>query len=95
MKKEENIEISSWYDEFCLPGGYQHCGKQCGETGKYGGGTPINATDVCCRAHDRCWRNFGTNDPCCDKALIDCVKGHTTVAATSIRTFFKNNAARC
>jgi len=90
-------EIQAWWNgNGCLWGGYQHCGGNCGYPPRdHGGGTPINATDRCCVGHDRCWSNFGNNDPCCDKTLITCVKGHTTVAAVGIRIYFKNNANRC
>lgn len=35
--------------------------------------TTINSKDSCCRAHDRCWRNFGKGDKCCDKTLASCM----------------------
>ena len=79
--------MDSWTDG-CLPGGYQHCGGNCGYNMKYGGGKPINDTDVCCVAHDECWRVYGNWDACCDKEIVSCVKGHTTVAAVGIRAFF-------
>lgn len=60
----------SWPDG-CYPT-YKHCGKGCGDNGKYGGGTPKNALDTCCRTHDRCWANFGTNDCQCDCDFIKC-----------------------
>ncbi|GEN32525.1 hypothetical protein HNQ35_002827 [Cerasibacillus quisquiliarum] len=94
---KNGLGLSSWWNgDGCLPGGYQHCGGNCGyPPRKHGGGTPINATDRCCVGHDRCYANFGNNDPCCDKTLINCVKGHTTVAAAGIRIYFKRNASRC
>lgn len=36
------------------------------------GGTPINSLDICCRSHDRCYKNFGTDDSGCDKELASC-----------------------
>lgn len=92
----DKIEPTFWWlGDGCLPGGYQHCGGNCGYGLKHGGGTPINATDTCCVAHDRCWKVFGSKDACCDKHLVDCVKNHTTVAATGIRTYFGPNAKKC
>ncbi|WP_107839610.1 hypothetical protein [Metasolibacillus meyeri] len=79
---------------FCIPG-YQHCGPGCGYNKTFGGGAPINATDSCCVAHDRCWDNFGSWDPCCDKILLDCIKSHGTNAAALIRTTFYANAQKC
>lgn len=64
----------------CMPspskGLYKHCGPGCGDGLKYGGGTPINPVDTCCRAHDRCWKQFGKWDCKCDRILIDCAKKH-------------------
>jgi len=74
--------------EFCAPGGYKHCGKACGDGLKYGGGKPINATDTCCRAHDRCWKNFGNGDKGCNNQLVSCVKGHKTAVAAAIRAIW-------
>lgn len=64
----------NWPDG-CYPG-YKHCGKNCGDKGLYGGGTPKNPYDTCCRTHDRCWDNFGANDCGCDCRLIECAKGN-------------------
>lgn len=53
---------------------YKYCGAKC--TGVVGGvkyqATPINPLDSCCRAHDRCWDNFGKNDNLCDYDLYTC-----------------------
>gem|GEM_PF-3031778 len=87
---------SWWTGDGCMWGGYQHCGPNCGYPPRdHGGGPPINATDECCVGHDRCWAEFGSNDPCCDKDLIDCVAGHTTAVAAGIRLYFSNNASKC
>ncbi|KYD23937.1 hypothetical protein P9851_01730 [Geobacillus stearothermophilus] len=45
---------------------YKYCGAKCGS------GTPINALDRCCQAHDRCWANFGKGDDGCDYELYLC-----------------------
>lgn len=89
-----DIEPQGWFDG-CLPGGYQHCGGDCGYGSKYGGGRSINATDTCCISHDNCWGSFGRWDACCDKKLVLCVAGHPTVAATGIRNVFGPSALRC
>ncbi|MFC5559575.1 hypothetical protein ACFPN4_10815 [Ureibacillus thermophilus] len=68
-----------WIDgKFCLDDEdnnkeYNHCGPGCGDGMSLGGGTPINDIDKCCRAHDRCWKNFGKGDKCCDKTLASCI----------------------
>ena len=68
-----------WIDgKFCLDNEaagklYRHCGPGCGDNMGLGGGTPINSIDSCCRAHDRCWINFGNGDKCCDKTLASCI----------------------
>lgn len=64
------VYAQDWNDG-CFPT-YKHCGKNCGDKGKYGGGTPKNALDECCRMHDRCWEDFGPNDCQCDCDLIKC-----------------------
>lgn len=80
--EEGNDELAtqgySWGD-FCYPYyvmginiGYNHCGKQCGDNGYMGGGTPRNSMDECCRAHDRCYAAFGWGDCECDEILLDC-----------------------
>lgn len=57
---------------------YKHCGKNCGDGNKYGGGTPINDLDYCCRAHDRCYSNFGFDDCGCDSQLATCANTATS-----------------
>jgi len=82
--------------DFCLAGGYQHCGKGCGsfKGAIGGGGTPINATDRCCRTHDKCYSSTRKNR-CCDKDLINCIAGHKTAAATTISYVFAGPALLC
>ena len=82
--------------DFCLPGGYQHCGKGCGsfKGAVGGGGTPINATDRCCRTHDKCYSSTRKNR-CCDKDLVNCVAEHKTAAANTIRYVFGGPALLC
>lgn len=97
---EENnsdaITPLAWYDG-CAPGGYKHCGSNCGDEGKYGGGTPINATDTCCRGHDRCWSKFGKNDACCDKELLNCMAraGDGPIVKAIADAWFGGNAKKC
>lgn len=67
------IEPQYNWGDGCYPF-YKHCGRNCGDNGAYGGGTPINPYDTCCRTHDRCWANFGTNNCSCDCNLISCAK---------------------
>ncbi|MBD8591428.1 MULTISPECIES: hypothetical protein [Peribacillus] len=82
--------------EGCYPG-YRHCGKNCGDGKATGGGTPTDNLDVCCRAHDRCWSSFGSNDPCCDKNLISCSKAVSgdKLLKDLIVAYFSNNASKC
>ncbi|MGQ8873473.1 hypothetical protein [Paenibacillus sp. TSA_86.1] len=56
---------------------YKHCGKGCGDGSSSGGGTPINTLDYCCRAHDRCYSNFGFDDCGCDSELEKCSRTAT------------------
>ncbi|MGG3641514.1 hypothetical protein [Bacillus gobiensis] len=63
---------------------FRHCGKGCGDGGPVGGGTPINSYDNCCRAHDRCWATFGTNDCGCDCQLISCAKRYWYLAPLAL-----------
>lgn len=76
-----------WTSNGCLPGGYQHCGGNCGYTGDYGGGKPINETDRCCVIHDDCYRS-GITKCKCNNALVKCVKSHSTVASFGIVAYF-------
>lgn len=78
--------------DFCAPGGYQHCGKDCGYNGSRGGGAPINELDSCCIAHDRCWENIGAGDCTCDGYLNDCARKYRDrywVVANAIIAYFK------
>lgn len=63
---------------------YNHCGRNCGDTGNWGGGTPRNVYDTCCRTHDRCWANFGTNDCGCDCNLLACARRNWGVAPPAL-----------
>ncbi|WP_153834950.1 hypothetical protein [Gracilibacillus thailandensis] len=92
----DGISTQAWWtSDGCLPGGYQHCGGNCGYNLDHGGDDPINATDTCCVAHDRCYRVFGDNDNCCDKELVSCVEGHDTWAAVGIRAYFGPQGLLC
>ncbi|MEQ6357302.1 hypothetical protein ABNX05_22055 [Lysinibacillus sp. M3] len=93
-EKNQNL-LAWWNSNGCLPGGYQHCGGNCGYGSDHGGGKPINTTDTCCVAHDRCYSVFGYGDNCCDKELVSCVSGHTTAAAAGIRIIFGPQALFC
>lgn len=81
---------------FCLAG-YKHCGPGCGDGLKYGGGEPTNFLDACCRGHDRCWRNFGNWDPCCDANLVACaaLAPDSPIAKNWVMATFAANALRC
>ncbi len=76
-----------WTKDGCLPGGYQHCGGNCGYGLGHGGGKPINQTDSCCVIHDRCYKS-STRNCKCDKAIVTCVKHHKTTASVGIRVLF-------
>jgi hypothetical protein len=83
---------------FCLAGGYKFCGPGCGDGLTYGGGTPINAIDSCCRAHDRCYSVFGYGDHCCDQTIDNCAKANRSVAPTAadlIITAFHISGTSC
>lgn len=64
-------------DDFNKSHVYKHCGKACGDGSPTGGGTPINTLDYCCRAHDRCYANFGFDDCGCDAELESCSRTAT------------------
>ncbi|MFD0768951.1 hypothetical protein ACFQZ1_08515 [Bacillus sp. CGMCC 1.60114] len=92
------VKEEGWGIPFCLAGGYKHCGPGCGDGLTFGGGTPINAIDYCCRSHDRCWSQFGENDACCDKNLVSCAKANRSagpVASDLIVAWFSSNANKC
>ena len=78
---------------FCVQG-YNHCGPGCGDGLPKGGGAMVNATDSCCRSHDRCYKN-NLGVACCDKELVNCVSKHTTLTAAGIRSYFGASAKRC
>ncbi|MGG1338469.1 hypothetical protein ABE196_18770 [Bacillus subtilis] len=82
---------------FCLLG-YNHCGPNCGDGLKYGGGPASNPVDACCRAHDRCWKNFGSHDACCDAKILKCVRPYQVAypyAFNMITGWFAYNASKC
>ncbi|MGM0941279.1 MAG: hypothetical protein ACQEWU_09995 [Bacillota bacterium] len=90
----EKIEVKGIFD-FCLPGGYQYCGKGCGNcSGCSGGGSLKNKIDGCCFVHDDCYKKHHS-DRCdrCDWALVSCVQNDNSykegpIAADSITLFF-------
>ncbi|PRP56863.1 hypothetical protein C7B71_02645 [Bacillus halotolerans] len=93
-----------WIDgKFCLDNEkagkrYRHCGPGCGDGMGLGGGTPINGLDSCCRAHDRCWKNFGNGDKCCDKTLASCIdpyQGQDYATWLQINTYFQPRGWLC
>lgn len=89
--EEQVVPAAWWLGNGCLPGGYQHCGKNCGYNGTHGGKAPINQVDSCCVLHDRCYAN-GKNKKCkCDTLLRNCVAPWEKFywAATGILTYFK------
>lgn len=72
----EMIGTEAW-NEFCFDweaGGveYNHCGKQCGNWGKYGGGSMVNRIDSCCYMHDYCYKYDQQSEACCDEDLVYC-----------------------
>lgn len=88
----------NWGDG-CYPF-YRHCGRNCGDKGKYGGGAPRDPYDSCCRAHDRCWERFGTNDCGCDCQLLSCAKLNWRYAppvlhAVVLAYFPRKSTCRC
>ncbi|MBE2922894.1 hypothetical protein HPJ93_14680 [Anoxybacillus flavithermus] len=101
MNRENDVEAEDFPFSFCLvecAGTYRHCGPGCGDGMSKGGGTPINAIDSCCRAHDRCYANFGWGDDCCDKELVDCVTRNKSVdycAYIDIVAWFGGDADNC
>ncbi|MFD1608522.1 hypothetical protein [Oceanobacillus luteolus] len=67
---------------------YRHCGSNCGTTGDYGGGTPVNALDRCCASHDACWANFGSWDCDCDRNLVNCARNTSNAGSSRVANFF-------
>ncbi|MFN2747757.1 MULTISPECIES: hypothetical protein [Bacillus] len=84
----EDVSTQAWY-EGCLVFGdpatgfhhYKWCGAKCGS------GTPINALDRCCRAHDYCWANFGKGDDECDMNLYHCASKTSDPGWYMVATF--------
>ncbi|WP_079710294.1 hypothetical protein [Paraliobacillus ryukyuensis] len=70
--ESEDVEAMARFCLYDFPEFYNHCGPDCGDGLPLGGGTPINGLDTCCRAHDRCWREFGEGDCECDAILVGC-----------------------
>ncbi|PEZ06120.1 hypothetical protein CN330_27515 [Priestia megaterium] len=77
------VEAQYKWGDGCYPL-YKHCGRNCGDNGDYGGGTPKNPYDTCCRTHDRCWAAYGTNNCGCDCALISCAKKNWVYAPAAL-----------
>lgn len=88
-KEKKGVAITKawWTSNGCLPGGYQHCGGNCGYGLKHGGKKPINYTDSCCVLHDRCYGSKTKNCKC-DSMLIKCVRNEITWATFAIRLYF-------
>ncbi|MDY0393827.1 phospholipase [Virgibacillus halophilus] len=51
---------------FCLFPGYRWCGPGCS-----GPGTPVNAVDAACKAHDGCYRRPGMTRRVCDQQFMN------------------------
>lgn len=92
----ESIKAQGIFD-FCLAGGYQYCGKGCGDcSGCSGGGSIKNKVDGCCYVHDYCYKNNSTNRcSACDWDLVNCVQNDINyktgpIAADSITFFFSS-----
>lgn len=79
--------LAWWNSNGCMPGGYQHCGGNCGNTGDHGGGSPINQTDSCCVLHDDCYRS-GITRCKCDAMIVQCVRNHKTATGAAITAYF-------
>lgn len=93
---QEDLLVEIMYDPLsCIASGsccyfegqrYEHCGQSCGIYHNAGGGTPINAIDVCCRTHDREIRGKKGRDRCQPhRNLLDCMKGLKGPGDTTIR----------
>ena len=100
---KQSIQVEGSYTEFCMYSytkrkKYQHCGKQCGVFGKYGGGKLVNRIDGCCAIHDDCYKNKRRTKVCCDKALIKCAKNSMWDdydAYLAIKAYFNVSAQLC
>ncbi|MFT8323747.1 MAG: hypothetical protein ABF649_23210, partial [Bacillus sp. (in: firmicutes)] len=98
MEAKANWSIGTWCLRDKAGKFYKHCGPGCGDYNKTGGGTPINKIDECCRAHDRCWRNFGKGDNCCDKEIEICAaryKSQDPATYYQIALYFLPQGALC
>ncbi|MFD4704467.1 hypothetical protein ACFWM3_06335 [Gottfriedia sp. NPDC058432] len=88
LNQSNVLTAKYWFNKNgCLPGGYQHCGGNCGKTGDYGGGKAINYTDSCCKLHDDCYRS-GVKKCKCDTMLINCIRNESTIVSMAIRLYF-------
>lgn len=95
INKEDSNTLAFNPLDDCVPGGYQHCGRKCGKHSNKGGDGVLNETDSCCSTHDDCYHYNRKSIACCDRDLINCVAGHTTIAATAIRYTFGAQALAC
>ncbi len=90
----DDVEAAAGFCLYDFPEFYNHCGPDCGDGLSLGGGTPINGLDSCCRAHDRCWREFGEGDCECDARVVACALNYTDTYptnATAVIGWFSNN----
>lgn len=102
MNVQNEVSVQDWPTSGCalaprspqypsIPIYYNHCGPGCGDAYSLGGGTPRNTIDICCRAHDRCWANFGSGDCECNAEIVSCAAQNSSVdpeTATAIRAWF-------
>ncbi|MBY0065224.1 hypothetical protein [Priestia aryabhattai] len=98
----DSIEAEAWTD-FCFYWNekkkyYNHCGKSCGDHGKYGGGSMVNRIDGCCFNHDDCYyRNLKTK-ACCDYSLQRCASANRDVDYSmyyEIIAYYAKSASGC
>ncbi|WP_430789844.1 phospholipase [Virgibacillus flavescens] len=52
------------FPRFCIFPGYNWCGPGCS-----GPGAPVNKVDAACKAHDECYRRYGSRCKC-DKEFL-------------------------
>lgn len=52
----------------CIFPNYRYCGPGCS-----GPGAPLNDVDACCKAHDQCYRRYGSRCEC-DRMFLKCLK---------------------
>ncbi|MED1865867.1 hypothetical protein P4V41_20670 [Fictibacillus nanhaiensis] len=103
LSSQNLITALAWSDTGCLEDednnrDYNHCGSGCGDGLSEGGGPVINNIDNCCRAHDRCWRNYGKWDHCCDKNIVNCAakyEDEDNATQNQIWWAFSASAALC